>query len=190
MFKSSIAAVLSCLLLAVGSVQAAPVSGNFNSKGYDVFTIQVAADARVTFSATGGYNDPTISLFSASGQHLISNDDSNGSLLFRLTQDLAAGQYSVLISYCCNVIEPGALPGTSYVNTDGFNTGSYWVGGSGTLTTARSYLEQVQPWEGVPGAAYALDMRNADIAAIPEPATLALAGLGLMGVAVARRRQK
>lgn len=189
MFKSSIAAVFSCLLLAVGSVQAAPVSGNFNSKGYDVFTIQVAADARVAFSATGGYIDPTISLFSASGQHLISNDDSNG-LWFRLTQDLAAGQYSVLISYCCNVIDAGALPGTSYANTDGFNNGSYWVGGSGTLTTARNYLDQVQSYEGIAGASYALDMRNADIAAIPEPATLALAGLGLMGVAVARRRQK
>lgn len=190
MFKSSIAAVFSFLLLAVGSVQAAPVSGNFNSKGYDVFTIQVAADARVAFSTTGGYADPTISLFSASGQHLITNDDSNG-LSFRLTQDLAAGQYSVLISYCCSVIDAGALPDTSFADTDGFNIGTYWIDGSGTLTTARNYLDQIGLTDiDASGASYALDMRNADIAAIPEPATLALAGLGLMGVAVGRRRQK
>jgi hypothetical protein len=42
------------------------------------------------------------------------------------------------VSYCCNGIE--ALPDAAFSNTDGFNSGWYWIGGSATLASVEAYL--------------------------------------------------
>lgn len=91
------------------------IEGNFNEHGYDVVNIHVASAATVDFVLTSGFVDATFSLFGANGSHLVSNDDSN-SLDPRLTQNLAAGNYSLMIGYCCSFIN--ALPGSTRTNSD------------------------------------------------------------------------
>lgn len=188
MFKSNPVASALALLLALGTANAAPVAGTFNTSGYDVFTINVGTDSRVDFLATGGYSDPSIMLFDGSGHHIISNDDS-GSLNFHLTRDLAAGHYSVLVTYCCSFSTPLYSGGASFVYTDGFNSGSYLVGGTATLAGVTNYLLNQPPHYWANGSPYELRLTNAEIAKVPEPATLALAGLGLLAAAGVRRRR-
>lgn len=68
-------------------------SGNFNAAGYAVLGFNTVGGV-VDIQFGGGYSDATFSLFNAAGAHLVSNDDSNGSLNPRLTQFLSAGNYS------------------------------------------------------------------------------------------------
>ena len=182
--RSLLAATIS--LVAVGSACAAiNVTGNFNSSGgYDIFNFNVASAGNVEFTYTGGYGDPTFSLFNSSGAHLVSNDDSLG-LYSHLTQTLAAGNYSLLISYCCSSISYAANNGATYSANDGFNNGSYWFGGSGTLAGMSTYLDSLG-WNGNPP--YALTIEG-NVQDVPEPAGLALMAIALTGFFVSRRKQ-
>lgn len=165
-------------------------SGNFNAAGYTVLGFSTAGGV-VDMRFTGGYGDPTFSLFNAAGAHLISNDDSGGSLYSHLTQFLSAGNYSLLVSYCCQSIYGYAeFFGGTYVNTDGYNSGSYVTGGTGTLAGMQAYLDGEEPFSAANAGFGGLTISNAApvVAAVPEPASLALAALGLAGLGIARRK--
>jgi hypothetical protein len=179
------AAAGAVLLSSFAVAHAEVVTGSFNSHGYDVININVATSSTVDFRFTGGYGDATFSLFNASGNHLVTNDDSN-SLNPHLTQTLGAGNYSFMVSYCCNVI--GALPGSAFANSDGFNYGSYWFGGSGTLSGVQAYLDQ-SGWAA--GAGYEFVLSNAQIGSgeVPEPGSIALFGASLAALGMVRRRK-
>jgi len=71
------------------------VSGNFGAIGYDSFNFTVSAAATVDMVYTRGYCDPTFSLFTSAGAHILTNDDSNG-LYSHLTQNLNTGVYTML----------------------------------------------------------------------------------------------
>jgi hypothetical protein len=174
------------LLASLGAANATVVDGNFNSHGYDVVQLHVDANSNVDFSYTGGYGDPTIALFNGAGAHLVTNDDSNG-LYSHLTQTLDAGNYSLLVTYCCNII--GALPGYVFSGTDGFNQGSYWFGGSATLDSIEAHLNQ---YNNAAGASYQFELSNAEVAStnVPEPGSLALFGATVAALAIVRRRKQ
>jgi hypothetical protein len=173
------------LLSSLGSANATVVEGKFNEHGYDVVKITVAADSTVDFAFTNGYHDPIISLFNAAGAHLVTNDDSNGSVFFHLTQNLTAGNYSFIVSYCCSLVN--ALTDNTGSGTDGFNSGRFWFGGSATLDSVQAFMAGSG---NIPGATYRLTMSNAEVgtADVPEPQSVALFAAALGALAWTRRR--
>ncbi len=185
MFKKSIVAGVLGLASFLGGAQAAVISGNFNADGFSVFNFSLTSTSQVDFLSTGGYSDPTISLFDSAGAHLISNDDSVG-LNFHLTQVLAAGNYSVMISFCCSAMSYIGSAGGSYIGTDGFNLSSYLVGGGATLASTGAYLATLNGLSAL--EPYQLNMTGAAVSQVPEPASWALTGLALAGLVASRRR--
>lgn len=200
-FKTPLAFAAALVAVAAlpGNVQAGSVSGNFGSTGWSTLSVSVPADATVDFLFTGGYGDATFSLFDAGGAHLITNDDhvydvtnGNWTLNPRVTQSLQAGAYTLLISYYGNYVgtslEYADSTGAAGVDTDGFNTGYYLVGGTGTLSGMKSYID-ANTYDGVAGAEWTINIRNADVdGQVPEPGALALLSLALASLALMRRR--
>lgn len=199
--KNILKASIAAALLASSAAHAGPmvggnvnntmgtvVEGNFNERGYSVIDINIGQNATVDFLFTDGYADATFSLFNGAGRHLVSNDDANGSLFPHLTQNLAAGNYFFMVSYCCRVFN--GLGNYTYRSTDGFNSGTYAFGGDATLDSVTTYLDNNVYGPAVNGA-YRFTMTNAELGhgEVPEPQTVALFGAALAGMALARRHK-
>lgn len=179
------------LCASVAAANASVVVGTFNSSSYQTFNVNVETAATVNFRYLDGYYDPNFVLFDGAGNHLISNDDANGNLFSRITQNLAAGNYTLLVSYCCGAANATATSSATFSNTDGFNTGSYWIGGTATLSSVENYLN-TNPYTGLSGTQFSFEVTNAQLGTgtdVPEPQSVALFGLALGALALARRRQ-
>lgn len=189
-FYKAVTAVV--FLSGFSTVGATVINGTFNDHGYDVININVASPSNVDFLYTSGYKDAAIALFNAAGDHLVTNDDAE-TFNPRLTSNLSAGNYSLLVTYCCNMLD--ILADSSFATTDGFNSGSYWFGGSASLANAESYLKQFSNVGGsefsIPaGFPYQLNLTYADVrsANVPEPQTVFLFALALGALALTRFR--
>lgn len=181
------------LCASVGAANATIVTGTFNSASYQTISVNVAAASTVDFRYLSGYYDPNFVLFDGANNHIISNDDAGVGVYSRITQNLAAGNYTLLVTYCCggtNAVFSATTPAT-FATTDGFNIGSYRVGGSATLSSVEAYLN-TNLYNGANGAQFSVELTNAEVGsgnAVPEPQSLALFGLALGALSLARRRQ-
>jgi hypothetical protein len=196
LFKAlTTSAFVAMAFLTTGTANAMAVSGNFGASGYDVINFSVATPGTVDLQYTGGYSDPTFSLFNGSGAHLITNDEDldKNSLYPHITQTLGAGNYSLLVSYCCANANYVGSEGSSTSLWDGYNNGSYSIGGTGTLSGMQAYLDLHYFDESsfyAAGSSYSLTVSdNVQVGAVPVPAAAWLLGSGLLGlVGVARRK--
>jgi hypothetical protein len=194
-FCATSVALLALLSPCSGHAAVTSIFGHWGTGGYSVVDFTVSTAGRVDFQYTGGYGDPTFSIFDSSGSHLISNDDDLDvpSLFSHLTQILATGHYSLLVSYSAESISYAeSLNGADFSYSDGFNYGSYWTGGTGTLMGMTSHLDSISLVN--EGQAFALDIIDTDNVVLgnnanPEPASLVIWGLGALGCAVGAYRR-
>ncbi|TCV78079.1 hypothetical protein [Sulfurirhabdus autotrophica] len=185
-----LAATLSVgLLVSSGIANATSITSHFGTTSYDIINFSVSSPGVVEIQYAGGYYNPTFSLFDGSGAHLISSYPSD-----YLTQSLGTGNYSLLVGVCCDSIDYAT---NNFIDeplmlsqTDGYNTGNYWIGGSGTLSGMQAFLDASSYYWLAQGEAYSLNIsNNAQISSVPAPAAAWLLGSGLLGlIGVSRRK--
>ena len=170
-----------------GASPPGPASG-----GYAVVPIDVTEPgSMLDIRSTGGYVDPTFSMFDASGAHIVTHDDSGATLRPHLTLPLDVGSYFLVVSYCCNSVTYALDNDATTAFTDGVNDdGSYFFGGTGTLDGLTAYLDDIG-FAGTEPFTYALALGTVPGATVdePGPGLLAASGLALVLGLHARRRR-
>lgn len=141
-------------------------------------------------SFNSGYFDPLFSLFNGAGTHILSTDDTYG-LYPRLKQNLNSGNYSLLVTYCCNAFTPLMAGNWTWLNTDGYHTGWYLQNSGVTMSDVTVYLNSVN----IQGLDFISDtnsvtITNASPTSVSAPASFALFGLASILLGLMRRNRK
>jgi hypothetical protein len=161
------------------------ITGNHDANDIDMFAIMVTNPA-LFFATTEGVTsfDTQLFLFDSTGRGVTYNDDSPGGTTLQSTITgvfvtgpglyyLAVGQYNA---------DPSSATGLIWNNTP-FNT-ERAPDGPGAADPVISWSAG-----GTTVSPYQIDLRGAGYATVPEPGTFVAIGIGLAGLALARRRK-
>jgi PEP-CTERM motif len=155
--------------------------------GADMYEIFISSPSTFSATTTGNGNNPVVNpaiyLFDSSGDGLFGNDNISGtnfqaSIPAGTTSSLAAGLYYVLITSSGNLPEKG----TTLIFGDLTNTTAVFAA-SGTVNIKKYATSGTTPSPADSGKGYDIQLTGAQFAETPEPATVALIGFGLAGLA-------
>jgi hypothetical protein len=155
---------------------------------YEIFIVNPATfSATTTGPGTNGVVNPSIYLFDSTGKGLFGNDNISGtnfqaSLPVGTTNALASGLYFILIT------PSGHLPENGSTLLFGDLTNTTTVTAASSALIIKKYATGAAPSPGASGKDYDIVLTGAGFAEAPEPAAVALMGLGLAALAWRSRR--
>jgi len=150
----------------------------------DIFTFNIVNSGTFSITVTNTLIDSMLYMFNAGGMGVVADDDSAGNLLSFV-----------------DFTNVGPVTGTMNIAIGNFFSDPWINAGNGWMWDPTSPVNEgpnangasnpLDHWDSIGAGAdtYTLVLTGAEFAAVPEPATFMAIGLGLAGLALARRRK-
>jgi hypothetical protein len=161
------------------------ITGNHGADDVDMFAISIT-NAGLFFASTEGVTtfDTQLFLFDSTGRGVTHNDDTPGGVTLQstITGVFVPGPGLYYLAIAQYNADPSSVSGLIWNNTPfDVERAPDGPGAADPVTSWSAGGTTVSP--------YQIDLRGAGYAAVPEPGTMVAIGLGLAGLALARRRK-